>query len=267
MTFFDKLERRIGWISFPSFLRYYALFHVLVFVLRFIRPDIGQLLEFDRAKIFSGEVWRVVTFFFAGSSVGTPSIISIIFLACVVNFIFMVSDGLEGAWGVFKTTLFYYTGIALLLALNFIYPTPLSVSGFALYGSAFFAFATLFPKVEVQLMMILPVQVRILAFIQLAALVLMVADAPKLLPFVLIAFANYLFWAGIPAMRGTARVLESAQRKRRFQAAKRPTGDEFDDSGAFHNCVVCRRNDLMDPEMEFRIGGDGKEYCANHLPE
>jgi hypothetical protein len=54
MTIFDRMERRFGWLSFPGFLRYYALFHVLVFVLQYIRPDIGEVLEFDRAKILSG---------------------------------------------------------------------------------------------------------------------------------------------------------------------------------------------------------------------
>ncbi len=259
MTFFDKLERRIGWISFPGFLRFYALFHVLVFVLRFIRPDISMLLEFDRAKILSGEVWRLATFFFAGSGVGTPSLVSIIFLACAVNFIFMVSDGLEGAWGIFKASLFYYTGIGLVLLANFIYPFNVSVSGFALYASAFFAFATLFPKVEILFMMIIPVQVRFLAIIQLLALLLIVMDDPRLLPFVGLAFANYLIWTGIPAVRGTARVMESVQRKKRFNAAKGPAGE------AFHTCAACDRTDVSDPGIEFRVGGDGREYCADHL--
>lgn len=71
MTVFDRLERRFGWLAFPGFLRYYALFNVLVFVLQIIRPDIGHFFEFDRAKIFSREFWRVATMFFVGSQFGT----------------------------------------------------------------------------------------------------------------------------------------------------------------------------------------------------
>ncbi|MEO7097750.1 MAG: hypothetical protein ABI162_00180 [Luteolibacter sp.] len=261
MTFFDRLERRIGWVSFPGFLRFYALFHVLVFVLRFIRPDIGLLLEFDRAKIMSGEIWRVATFFFAGSSVGRPSLVSIVFLACAVNFIFMVSDGLEGAWGVFKTSLFYYTGILLLLVANFAYPMNVPLSGFALYASAFFAFATLFPKVEILLFMILPVEVRILGIIQAATIALMVVGQPILFPFALLAFANYIIWSGIPALRGTARIIESGKRKKAFNIGKIP------DAEAFHTCAACKRTDASHPEIEFRVGGDGREYCGDHVPE
>ena len=262
MTFFDRLERRLGWVSFPGFLRFYALFHVLVFVLRFIRPDIGLLLEFDRAKIMSGEIWRVATFFFAGgSSVGRPSIVSIVFLACAVNFIFMVSDGLEGAWGVFKTSLFYYTGILLLLVANFAYSMNIPVSGFALYASAFFAFATLFPKVEILLFMILPVEIRILGIIQAAAMVLMVVGEPILFPFMLLAFANYIIWSGIPALRGTARIIESGKRKRAFNSGKIPAAE------AFHTCATCKRTDASHPGIEFRVGGDGEEYCTDHLED
>ena len=115
MTIFDRLERRCGWLAFPGFLRYYALFHVLVYILQIIRPDIGQLFAFDRAKIFSGEVWRVATMFFAGSQFGTFNPVSLLLLIFAVSFVFMVSDGLENAWGSFKASLFYYTGIGLVL--------------------------------------------------------------------------------------------------------------------------------------------------------
>jgi hypothetical protein len=260
MTVFDRLERRFGWMAFPGFLRYYALFQVLVFVLQFIRPDIGPLLDFDRAKIADGEYWRVVSGFFA-TGFGRPSLMSIVFLACMVSFIFMISDGLEAAWGVFKTSIFYYMGITTLLALNFFYPVELPMSGIFLYLSAFLAFATLFPKVEIRLFLILPVRMQILGIIEAVSLVLMMVNEPVVAPFILISFANYIIWAGIPALRGTARVLESVQRRKSFNAAK------MSDAEAFHTCTVCARTDVTDPQLEFRIGNDGLEYCSEHLPK
>jgi hypothetical protein len=261
MISFGQLERRFGWLSFPGFLRYYALMHVLVFVLQFIRPDIGLLLDFDKAKIASGEVWRVVTFFFAGSSVGRPSMVSILFLACAVNFMFMVNDGLEGAWGSFKTSIFCYTGMISILAANVFYPIAIPFSGFALYASAFLAFALMYPRMEILLMFILPVQVGLLGVIEGGLILLMVISKPALLPFVLVAFANFIFWAGIPALRGTARVVESAQRRRKFNAARMPEQE------AFYTCAKCGRTDVTDPQLEFRVAADGREYCADHLPE
>jgi len=261
MNFFDRLERRAGWLAFPGFLRYYALFHVLVFVLQFIRPNIGDLFEFDREKILSGEVWRMATMFFAESQFGSPSLMSIIWLFFAVSIVFMISDGIEEAWSTFKASLFYYTGIVLVLIMNFIYPVAIPASGVVLYGSAFIAFATLYPRKEILLFFIIPVQIRFLGMFAGFLVILNAIAQPILIPFYLIAYANYFIWAGIPALRGTVRQIESGQRKKRFHSAM------MDEEGAFHRCVVCDRNDVADPEMEFRIGADGKEYCTQHLPD
>jgi len=80
MNFLDRLERRCSWLAFPSFLRFYALFHILVFVLQFLQPEVGEILKFDRAKILSGEVWRVGTMFIAHSQFGPPTLSSIFWL-------------------------------------------------------------------------------------------------------------------------------------------------------------------------------------------
>jgi hypothetical protein len=242
-------------------LRYYALFHVLVFVLQFIRPDLYELFLFDRAKIFGGEIWRVVTMFFAIGKFGGANLMSIVFLFFAVNFVFMVSDGLENAWGAFKTSLFYYTGIALIIIANFVLPMGFSESGTLLYLSAFFAFATLFPKVEILLFFIIPIQIRFLAWLAAAGILLAIIGTPISFLFYATGLVNYLIWAGIPALRGTVRVMEAGQRKKQFNSMK------MDASEAFHTCVICHRNDIADPESEFRTGKDGQEYCEQHLPE
>jgi hypothetical protein len=134
-------------------------------------------------------------------------------------------------------------------------------SGFLLYGASFFAFATLFPRVEFLMFFILPVQIRFLAWIQAGVLVLGILNSWILLPFYILCYANYLIWAGIPALRGTASVIESAKRRRRFNEAKEPEEESF------HVCSVCGRTDASDPHLEFRVGSNGREYCDEHLPE
>jgi hypothetical protein len=261
MTVFDRLERRWGWVAFPGFLRYYALFHVLVFILQLVRPDIGQSLEFNRDKIFSGEVWRVVTMFFANSEFGNPrSIMSLIFLFFAVNFVFMVGDALEEAWGAFKASLFYYTGIFAVLVANFVYSVAVPLSGTVLYASAFLAFCTLFPRMQILLFFVLPVQVRFLGMLMAAGFLLTAISTPLLLPFFAVAFANYVIWAGVPALRGTAAAFEAGKRKKVFHAAKLAAAE------AFHTCSVCGKTDVSDPRLEFRIGKDGEDYCLEHLP-
>jgi hypothetical protein len=262
MSFFDRLERRWGWLAFPGFLRFYALFHVLVFVLQLFRPDMGELLEFDKGKIFSGEVWRVATMFFANSDFGSPrSPTALIFLFFAVNLVFMIGDGLEGAWGAFKSSLFYYTGIIAVLLANFAYSVAIPGSGTVLYASAFLAFCTLFPKMEIRLFFILPVQVRFLGMLMALGFIVSTISESILLPFYLVALANYFIWAGVPALRGTARLVESGQRRKRFNAAKTSAAE------AFHTCAVCKKTDITDPHLEFRIGRNGEEYCVEHLSE
>lgn len=261
MSLFDRLERRWGWLAFPGFLRYYALFHVLVYVLQIARPDIAEIFAFDRAKILSGEVWRVATMFFAGSQFGKVSLMTLVFLFFAVSFVFMVSDGLEGVWGVFKTSLFYYLGIIVVIAMNFIYPVAIPGSGTVLYGAAFLAFATLFPRVQIMLFMVIPVQVRFLGMLAGAVIIFTALARPILFPFYLVGYANYLLWAAVPALRGTARMLEAGKRKKAF------TGGKTSGAQAFHACAVCRRTDVSDPQLEFRVGKNGEEYCTDHSPE
>lgn len=260
MNFMDRLERRVGFLAFPGFLRYYALFHILVFVLQIFNPELASVLAFDRAKIFSGEVWRVVTMFFSNSQFGKPTLLNIALLIFAVNFVFMVSDGLENAWGIFKTSLFYYAGMLLILVASFIYPFAIPDSGLPLFGAAFLAFATLFPKVEILLFFVIPVQVRFLGMFAAVLIVLGAISQPILLPFYLLAYANYVIWAGIPALRGTARIIESGQRKKRFNAGK------ISSTEAFHTCLVCKKTDVSDSSLEFRIDANGEEYCVEHLP-
>jgi hypothetical protein len=260
MRFLDQLERKAGWLSFPGFLRFYVLFHALVFGLQIFRPDIGQLLEFDRAKILSGEVWRLMTFLFASSGGGGVTPMGALFFFFMVMIAFMMSDALEGAWGEFRTSMFFYSGWLFLIIGNFISPVKFSSSGFLLYGTAFLAFATLFPKVEFRLFFILPVQVRFLAIIQGGMTLITAVLSPGILPLMLLGHLNYFLWAGLPALRGQARVMQSSQRRRNFNAKKLPAEE------AFHRCASCGRTEISDPALEFRIGGDGEEYCEDHLP-
>ncbi len=262
MEALDKWERKLGWVSFPGLLRYYALFHVMVFLLQFIRPDIGYVLEFDRDKILSGELWRLVTFLFSTSGFGSGNAaFALLFLFFMVMIAFMISDGLEQAWGVFRTTCFYYTGFIGLLAANFIYPNPMPGSGFFVYTSAFFAFATLYPRMELMIMFILPVQIRWLGIVLGGFLLMRIIPQPWYIGFLLLGFANYILWAAIPAWRGRSLVVKSAKRKRTFEKSGVSAEEEF------HQCAVCSRTEISDPDLHFRMAEDGKEYCEEHLED
>lgn len=265
MEFLDKWERKLGWMSFPGLLRYCAILQVAVYLLQIVNPQIGQDLDFNLNEILSGEVWRVVTFLFAPSGYMGLNGLSLLAIYFTVIIAFMVSDGLEGAWGSFRTSLFCYAGIIGLLLANFLFsfivPYSFPFTGLILYGSAFFAFATLFPKVELLLFLIIPVQVRWFALLEAVFLVLAVFQSPLYIIFVLLGYGNYILWAGIPALRGQAGVVSSVKRKRKFEKAKGSP------ESAFHRCNNCKKTEITDPELEFRMAEDGNEYCLDHLPD
>lgn len=260
MTFLDRMERKFGWLAMPGFLRYFAIFHFGIFLIQFIRPGVVEILDFDLGLIQEGQVWRLVSFLFTSSAVVGKSPLAIVFFMFALMLMFTISDALEGAWGSFRTTVFYLTGWLCLVAANLLFG-GVPFSGLVFYSSVFFAFATLFPHFELRIMMLIPVPVWLLAVISAVMMVIPVFRAPLLIVFYAIALINYFLWAGLPALRGQARMAQAAQRRRNFRAKAMPKDE------AFHRCAVCGRTDVSDPALEFRIGNSGEEYCSEHLPE
>jgi len=255
MNLMDRLERRFGRLSFPGFLRYYALFHLMVYSMQIINRDIGSLLDFNREKIMDGEVWRMATFLFASSGNLGVSLLGVVFFFFLMRIMMMINDALEETWGVFKTSMFHYFAVFALLLGNFVMPVAMPFSGFILYGSAFFAFATLFPRVVWHLFLIIPVEVRFIAMFKAVLLLLVVLGDPRVLPFLILGYGNYLLWVAMPIWRGSQ---PTPVQKSFTKKLKSGFGE---DEEPFHKCVECHRNDVMDPEREFRVGENGEEYC------
>jgi hypothetical protein len=129
-------------------------------------------------------------------------------------------------------------------------------SGNLIYGAAFFAFATLFPKVEFLLFFILPVQVRFLAWLNVGVWVLAVLRDWRMLPFLLLGYAGYLIFAGIPVLKN--KVCSPRKTSR--------ANDSSRSAMAFHQCATCKRTDISHSSLEFRVASNGQEYCEDHLP-
>ena len=260
MPWLDKLERRAGWLAFPGLFRFFVLLQALALVLSWMNPHLGTLLEFDRAKILSGEIWRLFTFLFAPGIASHPTPLVVIFLFFAVMIGFLISDSLEGAWGAFRTSLFLYCGIFFLLLANLIFGIR-GMSAMLFYSSAFFAFATLFPRHEFLLFFILPVQVRFLALLSAFGLAVQAFKFPILFLYFLFAFANYLLWIMPDFIRARRGLATAAARRQKFEHSRQP------ESPSFHKCSVCGRTEQDDPHLDFRVGPDGNEYCSDHLPD
>lgn len=259
----------------PGLMRYIIIGNVLIYLLDAFSLHGGavatSLFCFDSAAILSGQVWRIVTFIFV------PSFRSnIFFFAISLYFYYFIGTALERQWGANKFTIFYLFGALMNLILGFVTGTA-SMSYVNL--SLFFAFATLYPDLQVLLFFLIPVKVKWLAWFDAAFFVLSIVRflmAGKLLFALLpvVAILNYLLFfaddiSGFLS-RGRGRGgyggggWQSARRRPKvvdFHAAK-PKHDYL------HKCSVCGRTDVSDPQLEFRYCSRCRGYhcyCQDHI--
>lgn len=254
----------------PGLMRYIIIGNVLIYLLDAFSLQGGavatSLFCFDSAAILSGQVWRIVTFLFI------PAFRSnLFFFAIALYFYYFIGTALEREWGANRFTIFYLFGALMNLILGFVTGAA-SMSYVNL--SLFFAFATLYPDLQVLLFFLIPVKVKWLAWFNAAFFVLSIVRylmAGKLLLALLpvVAILNYLlFFAGdISGFLSRGRQRTGWQRARRgpkvvdFHAAKPK-------HGYLHKCSVCGRTDVSDPQLEFRYCSKCRGYhcyCQDHL--
>ena len=174
----------------------------------FLYPQIGitlsQLFAFDRAAIFSGQIWRIVTFIFL------PPDTSLIFIIFVLYFYWLIGTALENTWGSFRFNVYYFVGVlgTALAGLLTGYAT-----NYYLNLSLFFAFAALYPDFEVRLFFFLPLKIKWLALLDAVFfLISVIFNSWGGRIAMLVALANFFlfFWGDF------IQTIRSWNRKRKF---------------------------------------------------
>ena len=260
MRWLDRIERRLGWLHFQGLFKYLTFLGVIAYACQWMRPEIGRILDFDRDAILAGEVWRVLTFLFAPMGMQSFTPFGALFLFFAVQISFLISDALESAWGVLRTTLYILVAWVALIVSQFIFDTGLPAGGSMVYTSLFLAFATLFPKVEFSFFFLFPVQVRIFGWITGVLLLLNALTNPASLSLSVPALIPYALWVLPDVIRGRKSLVEAAGRRRKFNVASQP------ESLPFHRCEQCGRTERDAADLQFFTLPDGKEYCEEHLP-
>lgn len=230
-----------------------ALLNGLVFLCGKYNPEFPGYLDLNTAAIRSGEVWRLVTYILI------PQTSNFLLILLALWFLWMVGDGLESVWGAFRLNLFYLVGMVGTTAAAFLFGAEFS--NVMLNSSLFFAFAWFFPEMEVYLLGILPVRVKWLAWVTAAMLLLQFLTASAAFKMAMVAsLANYLLFFGLEIVSKICHRRTVTTRRQRFEKAAQPEDE------ALHRCAVCQRTDRTNPELEFRVGRDGNDYCTEHLP-
>jgi hypothetical protein len=260
MRWINSLERRFGYLAIPGLLRIVVAFNALVFLLLIAKPEFKNWLDLRPDRIMAGEVWRLVSFVFI-PQVNFGSEFAVLWEFVYLNFLWLMGEGLEQAWGSFKLNCFYLLGMigTSVAALCF---NDSDATGLFLNLSLFFAFATLFPNYPVLLFFVVPIRVK---WIALGVFVLVI---PPLLGgpaatrlSIVVSLINYVAffgadWVGYWRQRG-----RGGRRQPPVQPA--PAAEE---ESTLHHCKVCGRTEATSPDLDFRVAGDGEEYCLAHLP-
>lgn len=119
--------------------------------------SIYGMLRFDRALIFRGQVWRVITFLFLYPSASHPLLV-----ALGIYFYWWVGSSLEAHMGKARFNLYYLFGAVGSMIAGLIAG---GMTNEYLNLSLFLAFAMLYPNVRVLLFFFIPIRVKWLGII------------------------------------------------------------------------------------------------------
>lgn len=160
MKWLNKLERKFGRYAISNLMYYIIGITLAVYIVQYVlNISAYSYLAFIPGLIMKGQVWRIITFIFI------PPASSIVTIAFVMYFYYMMGTTLENEWGTFKFNIYYLFGMIGTIIAAFLTGDGTSVY---LNLSLFLAFAYLFPDIEILLFFILPVKVKWIAYMDWA---------------------------------------------------------------------------------------------------
>ena len=263
----------------PNLMLYITIGTAIVYFLSMVDESntLYYALNFNRALILQGQVWRLFTYVFTYNAGNV--LIMLISLLCY----FSLGRAMERIWGTFRFNLFYLTGIVLMDIFCMIFG-GFSADVYYLNMSLFLGFATLHPDAGFLLFYIIPVKAWIFALFDLAITLFEVIrlTAAGLIPYnlyPLIAIANYFLFFGKDVVNviplswriklGRLFKKQPVQKKAGTvpfpSASPRPAAAK---ETYTHKCTVCGRTDVTNPELEFRYCSRCNGYycyCEDHI--
>lgn len=286
MEFINKLEKKFGKYAIRNLMYYIILLYALGFVILLVNPDIYyNFLSLDASAILHGQIWRIFTYIIY------PPTGSLITILISLYFYYTIGTMLERQWGSFRFNLYFFTGVLLhaiaAIVIYLIWGIVLEMGTYYLNLSMFFAFAAMFPDMQVLFMWLIPIKMKWLAwfdgiyfavtiFAGLLSEHLSINMIYRLYSFgivankayavmALVSLLNFLLYA--TTFRSVRRMSpkEIYRRKayeQKVQKAQPPK------NAPRHKCAVCGRTEKDDPTLEFRFCSkcEGNyEYCQEHL--
>ena len=151
--------------------------------------SIYGMLYFNRALIFSGQVWRIITFLFLYPITQGP-----IFTALALYFYWWLGSSLEQYMGKARFNLYYLFGVIGSIIAGLIVG---GMDNFYLNISLFLGFAVLFPDTKVLLFFFIPIKIKWLGILDGIMLTIMFLLGTWIdRAAILVAIMNFLLFFG-----------------------------------------------------------------------
>ncbi len=150
-----KLRRFLNKIAVPNLMMYICFTQGLVFVADLLtKGQLGEIITFSRAQILTGQVWRVITF------LGEPVNPHPVWIVVSILFYISISRTIEAVWGADRLTHYLIVNWLLSVAMGFLLGYAVN---YYMFLSLILVYGTLCPREQINLYMVLPIEVRVLA--------------------------------------------------------------------------------------------------------
>ncbi len=154
----QELERRLSWLAVTNIATFIVGLQFVGFLLVYSDPAWLFRLALVPQLVLQGEAWRLITF------LALPISSSPIWLIFVLWFLYFIIDGIESAWGSFRTTFYILISVLLTICFSLIFMVPIT-SVRDLESTLFLAAAAIAPDFEILLFFVLPVKIVWLAWL------------------------------------------------------------------------------------------------------
>lgn len=243
---------------------YIVIANVAFWLLGAINRPFLSILSFNPAYILHGQIWRLVTFVLYPPSTGIIAFVAFYFY-------YWIGTNLENRWGSGQFTIYFFCGVILTIVYGFfvyfVFGKSVNMTSSYIYLSMFFAFAALYPDMQVLFMFLIPVKMKYLAWVDAAFFAYGVLTSPfpvNLLP--IVAVANFFIFCGDELFGGLGRTKKYSTINFKKEAAK--IRREQQSKLYTHKCAVCGRTDTDFPGLEFRYCSRCAGYhcfCSEHI--
>lgn len=285
VIYMSNFEKKFGKYALKNLPLMLIMCYAVGYLVQLINPDFLMFLTLNPYEILHGQVWRLFTWIIV-----PPSSLDI-FTLIMLYFYYSVGNALEHTWGTYRFNVYIFMGLFLTILGSFV----AMGLGYLFYGEAlanpelartifqlssgFFstyyinmsillAFAATFPRAQILLMLIIPVQMKWMGIAYAVLLVLQLVSGTGDAFFdifyrtaILVSLLNFLiFW-----LMSRNKIHMTPKQMRHRQEFKREV--KVNSKITKHKCAICGKTDEMEG-VEFRFCSKcngNYEYCQDHL--